>query len=316
VFKTVLQMQHGELAPSLHVDELNPHIDFDATPFVVQRKGAEWKRPVVTVDGVSSEVPRRAGVSSFGAGGSNAHVVIEEYVRDRPAPGSVRAAGPAVVVLSAKDEERLREQASALLGSLLETERTGAALADVAYTLQVGREAMSERLGTVVSSFAELRDRLRAFLDHPGGGAGLHRGRAARADRALTALTADPDMSAVVGTWLAKGMYAKALDLWVNGFELDWDSLHPAGAARIVPLPTYPFARERYWIAERPVDGRLPENHPVAADGGPQDGPPDSLIDDVLDELVSGSLDVEAAAEHIRRSVLDGTGRTTDNEGR
>ncbi|MFE9722737.1 SDR family NAD(P)-dependent oxidoreductase [Streptomyces sp. NPDC005794] len=317
VFKTVLQMQHGELAPSLHVDELNPHINFDATPFVVQRKGTEWKRPVVTVDGVSSEVPRRAGVSSFGAGGSNAHVVIEEYVRDQPAPGAVRAGEPAVVVLSAKDEERLREQASALLGSLLETERTGAALADVAYTLQVGREAMRERLGTVVRSFAELRDRLQTFLDQPGGGgAGLHRGRAARADRALTALTADADMSAVVGTWLAKGMYAKVLDLWVNGFELDWGSLHPAGAARIVPLPTYPFARERYWIAERPVDGRLPDSHPVTAGGEPEDGLPDSLIDDVLDEVVSGSLGVEAAAEHIRRSVLDGTGRNTDNEGR
>ncbi|QMU78259.1 SDR family NAD(P)-dependent oxidoreductase [Streptacidiphilus sp. PB12-B1b] len=304
VFKAVLQMQHGELAPTLHVDETNPHIDFDATPFVVQRKGAVWKRPVVTVDGVSSEVPRRAGVSSFGAGGSNAHVVIEEYVRDRPAPGAVRAGEPAVVVLSAKDEERLREQAGALLGSLPEAERSGAVLADVAYTLQVGREAMSERLGTVVRSFAELRDRLQTFLDHPGGGTGLHRGRATGADRALTALTADADLSAVVGTWLAKGMYAKVLDLWVNGFELDWRSLHPAGEARIVPLPTYPFARERYWIAERPVDGE------------PTDGLSDSLIDDVLDELVSGSLGVEAAAEHIRRSVLDGAGRTTDNGGR
>ncbi|KAF3469293.1 SDR family NAD(P)-dependent oxidoreductase [Streptomyces sp. Tu 3180] len=310
VFKAVLQMQHGELVASLHADEVNPHIDFDATPFVVQREGAEWKRPVVTVDGVTTEVPRRAGVSSFGAGGSNAHVVIEEYVRDQPFSGADRAAAPAVIVLSAKDEERLREQASALLEALPEAERAGATPADVAYTLQVGREAMSERLGTVVRSFAELRDRLRSFLDGPDGGAGLHRGRAARSDRALTALTDDADMSAVVGTWLAKGAYAKVLDLWVNGFEPDWGSLHPAGAARIVPLPAYPFARERYWIAERPVDGR------PAADGEPVDGLPDPLIDDLLDEVVNGSLGVEAAAEHIRRSVLDGAAAHTDDERR
>ncbi|MEU3999937.1 beta-ketoacyl synthase N-terminal-like domain-containing protein, partial [Streptomyces fungicidicus] len=316
VFKTVLQMQHGELVPSLHADEVNPHIDFDATPFVVQRAGAEWKRPVVTVDGVGTEVPRRAGVSSFGAGGSNAHVVIEEYVRDRPAPAAGRPGGPAVVVLSAKDEERLREQASALLDSLAEAERTGATPADVAHTLQVGREAMSERLATVVGSFAELRDRLRAFLDDPGGATGVHRGRVTRSDRTLTALTADADMSAVVGTWLAKGAYAKVLDLWVNGFELDWGALLPAGAARIVPLPSYPFARERYWIAERPLDGRAPGGHPDAPEGEPEDGPPDPLIDDLLDEVVNGSLGVEAAAEHFRRSVLDGAGANTDNEGR
>ncbi|MFC9161974.1 SDR family NAD(P)-dependent oxidoreductase [Streptomyces fungicidicus] len=316
VFKTVLQMQHGELVPSLHADEVNPHIDFDATPFVVQRAGAEWKRPVVTVDGVGTEVPRRAGVSSFGAGGSNAHVVIEEYVRDRPAPAAGRPGGPAVVVLSAKDEERLREQASALLDSLAEAERTGATPADVAHTLQVGREAMSERLATVVGSFAELRDRLRAFLDGPGGATGVHRGRVTRSDRTLTALTADADLSAVVGTWLAKGAYAKVLDLWVNGFELDWGALLPAGAARIVPLPSYPFARERYWIAERPLDGRAPGGHPDAPEGEPEDGPPDPLIDDLLDEVVNGSLGVEAAAEHFRRSVLDGAGANTDNEGR
>ncbi|MGW1130840.1 SDR family NAD(P)-dependent oxidoreductase [Streptomyces griseoluteus] len=313
VFKTLLQMRHGELVPSLHADELNPHIDFDTTPFVVQREGAEWKRQFVAVDGVSTEVPRRAGVSSFGAGGSNAHVVIEEYVRDRTAPGAERTGEPVVVLLSAKDEERLRERASALLDALPEAERTGATPADVAYTLQVGREAMAERLGTVVGSFDELKDRLRAFLEHPGSTvAGVHRGRAARSDRALTALTADAEMGAVVGTWLAKGSYAKVLDLWVSGFELDWGALHPAGAARIVPLPAYPFARERYWIAERSLDGPLPE----VWGGEPADGPPDPLIDDLLDEVVKGSLGVEAAAEHIRRSVLDGTGAHTDNEGR
>jgi acyl transferase domain-containing protein len=123
-------------------------------------------------------------------------------------------------------------------------------------------------------------------------------------------------MSAVVGTWLAGGAYAKVLDLWVNGFELDWGILQPAGTARIVPLPAYPFARERYWIAERPLDGRLPDNRPDATDGEPEDCPPDPLIDDLLDEVVNGSLGVEAAAEHIRRSVLDGTGANTDDEGR
>ncbi|MCZ0971665.1 hypothetical protein O1L55_09770 [Streptomyces albulus] len=56
--------------------------------------------------------PRRAGVSSFGAGGSNAHVVLEEYrdVRDR----SAGLTGPAVVVLSARDGDRLREYAARL----------------------------------------------------------------------------------------------------------------------------------------------------------------------------------------------------------
>src|SRR5262249_43023725 len=69
--KLVLQLQHGQLVPSLHAAELNPHIDFANSPFVVQRTLAAWPRPVVELDGVSREVPRLAGISSFGAGGSN-----------------------------------------------------------------------------------------------------------------------------------------------------------------------------------------------------------------------------------------------------
>ncbi|WP_162002409.1 SDR family NAD(P)-dependent oxidoreductase [Streptomyces sp. CB01881] len=313
VLKVVLQLQHGELAPSLHAEELNPHIDFASTPFVVQREQAEWKRPVVTVDGVTTEVPRRAGVSSFGAGGANAHVVIEEYVPAAPAAAGGPADGPAVVVLSAKDEERLREQAAALLRWLPAAELRGVSVTDVAHTLQTGREAMPERLGTVVGSLGELRERLQGFLERPERTEGLHRGRVKRQDRALSALTADEDMGAILEAWIAKGKYAKVLDLWVNGFELDWRSLHPGRTVRVVPLPTYPFARERYWIAEKRIDG--PEDGAGAVEAGLPDARPDALLDDVLDSYLSDSLGMEAAAEHIRRS-FDDAGRTTDNGGR
>ncbi|HEX8672987.1 MAG TPA: polyketide synthase, partial [Longimicrobium sp.] len=77
--KVLLQLKHKELVPSLHAHTLNPHIDFDATPFRVQRTLQPWDRPRVTRDGRTHEVPRIAGISSFGAGGANAHLVVQEY---------------------------------------------------------------------------------------------------------------------------------------------------------------------------------------------------------------------------------------------
>jgi acyl transferase domain-containing protein len=73
--KVLLQLREGQIAPSLHADTLNPHIDFERTPFVVNRELCAWERP--EVDGVTCA--RIAGISSFGAGGSNAHLVVEEY---------------------------------------------------------------------------------------------------------------------------------------------------------------------------------------------------------------------------------------------
>ncbi|MFL4497638.1 ketoacyl-synthetase C-terminal extension domain-containing protein, partial [Streptomyces sp. VTCC 41912] len=138
--KVLLQLKHGRLVPSLHAGELNPQIDFAASGFRVQRESGEW--PVRVVEGVV--VPRRAGVSSFGAGGSNAHVVVEEFTgtgADTGAgvelvAGAQRVGDPLVFVVSARDEERLREYAGRL-GAFLERERV--ALADVAYTLHTGR---------------------------------------------------------------------------------------------------------------------------------------------------------------------------------
>ncbi|WP_249719443.1 hypothetical protein [Bacillus velezensis] len=79
VTKILLQMKHGYLVPSLHSKQLNPEIDFETSPFIVQQETAEWRRPVIESEGVTREYPRIAGTSSFGAGGANAHLLIEEY---------------------------------------------------------------------------------------------------------------------------------------------------------------------------------------------------------------------------------------------
>ncbi|UUZ86836.1 polyketide synthase [Paenibacillus sp. P26] len=110
--KVLLQLKYKQLVPSLHSSVLNPNIDFADTPFVVQQELAEWKRPILETNGEIKEYPRIAGISSFGAGGSNAHLVIEEYIpRDSDVPAAVvNAQNPAIIVLSAKNEIQLVEQ--------------------------------------------------------------------------------------------------------------------------------------------------------------------------------------------------------------
>src|SRR6185312_7669543 len=148
----------------LHSKTLNANIDFASTPFVVQQELAPWRRPVLEVDGVAREYPRIAGISSFGAGGANAHLVIEEYIEPAgtaPVASAPEADGPALVVLSARDEGRLQEQVRLLLAAV--TAVADMSLTDLAYTLQIGREAMEERLGLIVDSLEDLRVKLRAI---------------------------------------------------------------------------------------------------------------------------------------------------------
>lgn len=81
--KTVLQLHHKTLVPSLHSEELNPYLKLDQTPFFVQHETKEWEQPSFTENGVDVTYPRRAGLSSFGASGSNAHLILKNIFRQR-----------------------------------------------------------------------------------------------------------------------------------------------------------------------------------------------------------------------------------------
>ncbi|MFH9613919.1 SDR family NAD(P)-dependent oxidoreductase [Streptomyces pratensis] len=246
ITKVLLQLQHGRLAPSLHASTLNPHIDFEQTPFVVQQELAEWPAPVPD-DGTRGALPRVAGVSAFGAAGSNAHVVIAEYVPDSPTPRPPADADPrAVIPLSARTAEQLRTRAEQLVEWLGRPENAELALADVAYTLQVGREAREERLGVVAASVPDLVERLGRFLAGGFAGGEIVRGSVAGGAQMLTLFASDSDLDVMIAAWAEKGKYEKLLELWVSGVPVNWRTLHRTGTPRRVALPSYPFAAERY----------------------------------------------------------------------
>ncbi|UJF34762.1 SDR family NAD(P)-dependent oxidoreductase [Paenibacillus hexagrammi] len=250
--KVLLQLKNGHIVPSLHSEVLNPNIDFKETPFVVQQELTEWKRPLIEIDGEAIEYPRRAGISSFGAGGANAHVVIEEYIsKDRKtAELSVSPENPAIIILSAKDEERLLEQVRRLIAAIQEQPLAEKDVIDTAYTLQVGREAMEERLAVIVSSLKELQEKLTSFLEGKDDIEDLYRGQVKRNKETMAIFNADEDMHHTIDAWISKQKYGKLLDLWVKGLSLDWNRLYPGSKPRRISLPTYPFARERYWVPE------------------------------------------------------------------
>lgn len=271
--KVLLQMRHGRLVPSLHSRVPNPHIEFGETPFRVVQELEEWKRPVVTIDGQTRQVPRIAGLSSFGAGGSNAHVLIEEYVpagveSDRAAP-----AQPAIIVLSAKHGDQLREQVRRLLDWAEEEQIADSDLADIAFTLQVGREAMDERLALIVGSVRELVAKLRDYLEGKDEVGGLYQGKVKRSKDAVSLLSDDEDVARMLESWIDKGKLGRLVELWVNGLTFDWRSLYRGATPRRISLPTYPFARKRCWLpraglaneSSRPSSG-------VAAVGRPANG--------------------------------------------
>jgi len=256
--KVLLQFKHQKIVPSLHSSTLNPNINFDATPFIVNQELINWDRPVIE----GKEIPRIASISSFGAGGSNGHLIIKEY------PGLAQdmveefsSNQPAVMVpLSAKTPEQLLEMVSNLLthikrpttGDTSSGTVVGLDLNALSYTLQVGRESMKVRLGFIVISLSELEQKLEEFLSGMKDIDECYQGQIKQNDDALAFIASDDEFNAMVDKWMLRKKYSKLLDLWSKGQEIDWQKLYGETKPRRISLPTYPFAKERYWVSETP----------------------------------------------------------------
>jgi acyl transferase domain-containing protein len=151
LIKTVLSLKHRNLVPSLHFETPNPRIDFANSPFYVNTELKEWKR---------NGTPLRAGVSSFGIGGTNAHVVLEEPPELAPTSTSRESH---LILLSAKTPtalQKVTENLSQFLKCELGPNGSGVNLADVAYTLQVGRTPWAYRRALVCGDMEEAVARL------------------------------------------------------------------------------------------------------------------------------------------------------------
>ena len=130
LIKTVLALKQQQIPPSLHFEQPNPKIDFANSPFFVNSNLSKWV----------ANTSLRAGVSSFGIGGTNAHIILEEA----PLPQNSSISRPCqLLLLSAKTSSALETISANLIKHLKENPEIN--LADVAYTLQVGRKYFNHR---------------------------------------------------------------------------------------------------------------------------------------------------------------------------
>lgn len=355
ILKIVLAIQHQTLPGTVHFEQKNPYIEIDDSPFYIIDKTRSW---TTGLDAAGRTIPRVAAVSSFGFGGTNAHIVIEEFSH---AALSVPSNEPQVIVLSAKTEERLKAYAADLCQFLIpckdaamdpvlpkhyvrellrgdlanelsglihvqaqeieafeafeelvgtdsmvmehfcrivssrygfdvqvdwlaecssldklagrlmaehqasihayynkglqlldekeavsESSESDYSLADLAYTLQTGREAMDERLAIVASTIEELTEKLSAYVQDRTDEQTVLRGNITGKTR-LSFLDGEAGKQFIAMVQQNREMN-KLAELWTLGIDFNWQLIHRGQNPKRVPAPTYPFARERYWL--------------------------------------------------------------------
>ncbi len=217
LIKTVLSLRNKKIPQSLNFKSPNPKINFNGSPFYVNESLTEWE---------NSNGPLRAGVSSFGIGGTNAHAVLEEA----PEVSSDKNNHSEVLLVFSAKTNKAVDRMIANFVNFLKTNKD-INLADVAYTLQMGRREFEFRrfvVGTSVDNVLQILEN--NILEK-------HINEAKATDTGV--LTIDEP---------AKYSLEQLGNLWITGNKINWSNLYKEEKRKRIALPNYPFEGQSYWV--------------------------------------------------------------------
>ena len=235
LIKVLMCMKNQTLPGNPNLKTQNKYIDLADSPFYLRKETSAWN---------TDNEKRISGVSSFGFGGVNAHVVVEEYHNTF---NVYKNMDEAIIVLSAKNTERLKEKAQDLSTFLKANQKI--TLQDIAYTLQYGREAMDERLAFNAKTISEVISRLEAFDN--GTLPSMYTGNARKEN--LESLLKGDAGNAYMDIVISQKEYNLVAQLWVKGVDFNWAFLYEKITPNKISLPTYPFAKQHYWVEKETV---------------------------------------------------------------
>ncbi|MCK0471884.1 SDR family NAD(P)-dependent oxidoreductase [Halalkalibacter sp. APA_J-10(15)] len=228
ITKVLLQLKYKKLVPSLHSEVANPDLKLENTRFRLSHKYCTWE--AVEID--EKKYPLTAGVSSFGAGGSNAHVIIQEYPIHSQNKNEQRNIDN-VFVFSAKKEASLRNYLGEFKKFIQRENIKEIDLPNIAYTLQTGREVFDVRAAIVCNSVTGLLESIDGLLS----------------DTLEGKLYIQKELSNTAERMQNIAELVAVAKKWIHESSVDWSMLESRGTARRIPLPTYYYDRKRYWVS-------------------------------------------------------------------
>ncbi|MGI2120626.1 beta-ketoacyl synthase N-terminal-like domain-containing protein [Shewanella baltica] len=164
VIKAALALHHKVLPATINVSQPNPKLNIESSPFYLNTETRPWFQR-------ADATPRRAGVSSFGFGGTNFHLVLEEYKPEHSRDEQYRQRSvPQTLLFAAANKAALLSELKAALSQSVNTnanKSSAASLNAIAQQYPLRTLANADaRLGFVAKDIAQLQAQLNQSIAH------------------------------------------------------------------------------------------------------------------------------------------------------
>ncbi|HEX3030361.1 MAG TPA: ketoacyl-synthetase C-terminal extension domain-containing protein, partial [Clostridia bacterium] len=284
----VQALKYETIPASLNCEQENDYINWKESPFFVNKANRPWHK--------KTGKSRTGAVSAFGMGGTNAHMVVEDYSLKDVVLGE--ASPYHLLVLSAKTQEALQEKTKDMIELLEGIEADGEVLSRISYTLSEGRQHFNYRCVVAAQDREEAIYALKRAWDKeklPN----LFHGKVNRGFKGQEALQQYAYDLLRQGRELKydkdkyRGVVYALAELYCQGYEIDWGRLYVDSKPVKIHLPTYPFAKNRYW-AEAVKKQKEADYIPGSAQFD------NTLYEQLIDDVLNDSVSIDAAARSIR----------------
>ena len=162
LIKTCLMIKHAQFVPTINVQEVKPQLKIPERKMMVQLCNEPWN----TEEGK----PRTAAVSSYGFGGTNAHVIVREVIKNPETVILKRSTANRVMTLSAALKDALREMAQKVsLWFQAKSDNDELLKDNICYSMNERYTVHSHRLALSFSSLKHAARALQIFADQETG---------------------------------------------------------------------------------------------------------------------------------------------------
>lgn len=154
IVKTVMCINKKQIPPHINVESINFQIDTNTLKLLIPNSMMDWP--------TSADMPSVAGVNAFGFGGTNAHIILQEYREEKLEAKGIEESIPMILTISAKNEASMIKLVEKYIEYLYCNDNR---LIDICYSSSCRRDHHNFRLAVVGKTKSEMAKRLEDYLE-------------------------------------------------------------------------------------------------------------------------------------------------------